>query len=118
MKEGTTVKKGIEVYSVPAYSERCKVISRLRRLAKVPYGSQRFLVERCLGLVYDQNYFVGSAYTSESISHLADLMESQHERTCHMVDNGVELCCSKCDRRHDYDDEPQFCMGCGAKVTE
>lgn len=39
------------------------------------------------------------------------------ERTCRMVDNGVELCCSECDRRHDYDDEPQFCMGCGAKVV-
>ncbi len=34
-----------------------------------------------------------------------------------MLDNGVELCCSECDRRHDYDDEPQFCMGCGAKVV-
>lgn len=40
-----------------------------------------------------------------------------HERTCRMVDNGVEFCCSECDRRHDYDDEPQFCMGCGAKVV-
>lgn len=32
--------------------------------------------------------------------------------------NGVELCCSECDCRRDYDDEPQFCMGCGAKVVE
>lgn len=40
------------------------------------------------------------------------------ERTCHMVDNGVELCCSECDWRHDYEDEPRFCMGCGAKVTD
>lgn len=39
------------------------------------------------------------------------------ERTCHMIDNGAEFCCSECDRRHDYDDEPQFCMGCGAKVV-
>lgn len=40
------------------------------------------------------------------------------ERTCRMIDNGAELCCSECDCRHDYDDEPQFCMGCGAKVVE
>lgn len=40
------------------------------------------------------------------------------ERTCRMIDNGAEFCCSKCDRRHDYDDEPRFCMGCGAKVVE
>lgn len=39
-------------------------------------------------------------------------------RTCRMVDNGVELCCSECDRRHSYDDEPEFCMGCGARVVE
>lgn len=49
---------------------------------------------------------------------LADLIEPEPERTCRMVDNGVELCCSECDRRHGYDDEPQFCMGCGAKVVE
>lgn len=38
-------------------------------------------------------------------------------RTCRMVDNGVELCCSECDCRHSYDDEPKFCMGCGARVV-
>ena len=38
-------------------------------------------------------------------------------RTCLMIDNGVELCCSECDRRHSYDDEPRFCMGCGARVV-
>ncbi len=48
---------------------------------------------------------------------LADLIEPEPERTCRMIDNGVELCCSVCDRRHGYDDEPDFCMGCGAKVV-
>lgn len=38
-------------------------------------------------------------------------------RTCRMVDNGAELCCSECDCRHSYDDEPKFCMGCGARVV-
>lgn len=49
---------------------------------------------------------------------LADLIEPEPERTCQMVDNGCELCCSECDRRHEYDDEPEYCMGCGAKVVE
>lgn len=35
-----------------------------------------------------------------------------------MIDNGVEPCCSECDCRHSYDDEPKFCMGCGARVVE
>lgn len=48
---------------------------------------------------------------------LADLIEPEPELTCRMIDNGVELCCSVCDRRHGYDDEPDFCMGCGAKVV-
>lgn len=39
------------------------------------------------------------------------------ERTCHMVDNGCELCCSECDGRHDYDDEPNYCHNCGARVV-
>ena len=38
------------------------------------------------------------------------------ERTCRMVDNGCELCCSGCDCRHDYDDEPNYCHNCGARV--
>ncbi len=40
------------------------------------------------------------------------------ERTCHMVDNGCELCCSECDCRHDYDDEPNYCHNCGARVVD
>ena len=38
------------------------------------------------------------------------------ERTCHMIDNGCELCCSECDTRHEYDLEPNYCLNCGAKV--
>lgn len=54
----------------------------------------------------------------ETLSALADLIEPEPERTCRMVDNGAELCCSECDCRHSYDDEPKFCMGCGARVVE
>lgn len=54
----------------------------------------------------------------ETLSALADLIELEPERTCRMIDNGAELCCSECDCRHSYDDEPKFCMGCGARVVE
>lgn len=54
----------------------------------------------------------------ETLLALADLIEPEPERTCRMIDNGVELCCSECDCRHSYDDEPKFCMGCGARVVE
>lgn len=40
------------------------------------------------------------------------------ERTCRMIDNGAEPCCPECDCRHPYDDEPKFCMRCGARVVE
>lgn len=54
---------------------------------------------------------------AELINRLADLIEPE-ERTCGMIDNGVELCCSECDGRHSYDDEPDYCMRCGAKVVD
>lgn len=54
----------------------------------------------------------------ETLSALAGLIEPEPGRTCRMVDNGAELCCSECDCRHSYDDEPKFCMGCGARVVE
>lgn len=51
-------------------------------------------------------------------ARLAELIEPEPERTCRMIDNGAEFCCSECDWRHDYDDEPWFCAGCGAKVIQ
>lgn len=47
-----------------------------------------------------------------------DAWNRRAERTCHMVDNGCELCCSECDYRCGYDDEPNYCPGCGTRVVE
>lgn len=55
---------------------------------------------------------------NEFFYRLSSLIEPEPERTCHMIDNGCELCCSECDRRHQYDDDPNYCMGCGAKVVD
>ncbi|WP_417231221.1 hypothetical protein [Thermophilibacter sp.] len=49
--------------------------------------------------------------------HMAERWNRRAERTCRMVDNGCELCCSECDCRHDYDDEPNYCHNCGARVV-
>jgi hypothetical protein len=38
-------------------------------------------------------------------------------RTCHMIGSGAESCRSECGWRHDYDDGPPFCAGCGAKAV-
>lgn len=41
----------------------------------------------------------------------------REDMTCRMIDNGCELCCSQCDKRHSYDDDPNYCHNCGAKVV-
>lgn len=101
---------------MPTNDERRKVAKKLRELNADDFGDGEFYdcaeVEITLGLLTDG----GARYGVAGVRHLADLIEPE-ERTCRMVDNGVELCCSECDRRHGYDDEPQFCMGCGAKVV-
>lgn len=60
--------------------------------------------------------YVDGTCSAYDVEKLADLIEHVPERTCRMIDNGAELCCSECDWRHDYNDEPKFCAGCGAKV--
>lgn len=46
------------------------------------------------------------------------LWNRRAERTCRMIDNGCELCCSECDGRHEYEEEPNYCSNCGAKVVD
>lgn len=78
-------------------------VSEFKESAIVPFLD-------CLG--------VGYLNWREVLDSLADLIEPEPERTCRMIDNGCELCCSLCDTRHGYDDEPNYCMGCGAKVVD
>lgn len=60
----------------------------------------------------------GKDEIDDAARFIAALIEPEPERTCRMIDNGCELCCSECDRRHQYDDEPNYCMGCGARVVD
>lgn len=77
-------------------------------------SKKKYQVPKYLLTAWEIRHFPGFPYT-----HTREWFEAHEyqERTCRMVDNGAELCCSECDRRHDYDDEPRFCMGCGAKVV-
>lgn len=44
-------------------------------------------------------------------------MKYRPEQTCHLIDNGDELCCSVCDCRYDSYELP-YCGGCGSKVVK
>lgn len=97
---------------MPTNDERREVAARLRRLSGHREVDKEF-VHEALGLYMGECV---DGYDPVSVSELADLIEPE-ERTCRMIDNGVELCCSECDGRHAYDDEPNYCMRCGAKVV-
>lgn len=117
---------------MPTNDERREVAARLRELPINMYEVEARLEAKNLGtFCHDQTDYLlihkvllGCLPAElmhpcdyEELHHrLADLIEPE-ERTCHMVDNGVELCCSECDGRHSYDDEPDYCMQCGAKVV-
>lgn len=97
---------------MPTNDERREIAARLRRLSGHREVDKEF-VHEALGLYMGECV---DGYDPVSVSELADLIEPE-ERTCRMIDNGVELCCSECDGRHAYDDEPNYCMRCGAKVV-
>ena len=97
--------------------ERRDVAASLRASANV--GGARTLkreLAKALGIQLDRYTPEGSH--TKILRGLADLIEPVPERTCRMIDNGAEFCCSECDWRHNYDDEPLFCAGCGAKVVQ
>ena len=98
--------------------EKCReIVGNLRYCAEMCHGVGVLYsdVLNALDIHCGDTDGVSSAY---DVEHLADLIEPVPERTCRMIDNGAELCCSECDWRHDYDDEPKFCAGCGALITD
>ena len=99
---------------------RREVARNLRKLVRLSGSGSCHATSICnaLGLIDENRYAPSAYYCGDGVMHLADLIEPESERTCRMIDNGCELCCSLCDTRHDYDDEPNYCMGCGAKVVE
>lgn len=101
---------------MPTNEERREVAARLRGYEEdglCCYGEAYDALCEACGCGWDQDW-----QDMDLNYRLADLIEPEPERTCRMIDNGVEFCCSECDARHDYNDEPDYCMGCGAKVVE
>ena len=107
---------------MPTDSERRKVAARLREYIdwRNRFSGDPVIERLCRATGISFNPGTPIDYQTECalVKRLADLIEPEPKRTCHMIDNGVELCCSECDYRHSYDDEPKFCMGCGARVVE
>lgn len=102
----------------PSRQERSEIAARLRNRRREMESEKPPADPIFAAFVYLTNVMgavrVGGG--GNLFNRLADLIEPE-ERTCRMVDNGVELCCSECDGRHSYDDEPDYCMRCGAKVV-
>ena len=87
---------------MPTNDERREVAAGLRRLAERYDGVVSDLVDVHLGLVPDERFIARSVYTSENVSHLADLIEPEPERTCHPV----------------IEDETGVCPNCGRRIVE
>lgn len=102
----------------PSRQERSEIAARLRNRRREMESEKPPANPIFAAFVYLTNVMgavrVGGG--GNLFNRLADLIEPE-ERTCRMIDNGVELCCSECDGRHSYDDEPDYCMRCGAKVV-
>lgn len=102
----------------PSRQERSEIAARLRNRRREMESEKPPADPIFAAFVYLTNVMgavrVGGG--GNLFNRLADLIEPE-ERTCRMIDNGVELCCSECDGRHSYDDEPDYCMRCGAKVV-
>lgn len=104
--------------------ERRETAAKLRRLAKQHDGVVSDLVGKHLGLVPDDRYIARSVYTSDSVSHLADLIDRQTCRTVEcVVDHGSRswgMRCTACGKEFEHM-KPGFgwryCPGCGRAVV-
>ena len=115
--------------------ERREVAERLREDASCSESSPREVVESYLGIEYDGEDVLEESYKSESLLHLADLIDP----TCSMdaIDTGemadYDCCehimyCRNCDAEFGYvlysedgdvdmDYKPKFCPNCGSRVV-
>lgn len=101
---------------MPTNEESREIAARLRYVGEhgaPEWATTACCIAECIG---EDDYPIWES-SAPLFGKLADLIDHEPERTCRMIDNGCELCCSLCDTRHDYDDQPNYCMGCGAKVV-
>ena len=108
----------------PTSDERREVAERLRENASCSESSPRDVVESYLGIEYDGADVLEESYTSESLLHIADLIDPTC-RNGYSSLNDRSFLCSKCgyeaftygDSYCDPDDFA-FCPNCGARVTD
>ena len=110
--------------------ERHEVAERLREDAGCSEGSPREVVESYLGLEYDGEDVLEESYKSESLLHLADLIDP----TCHdtLPATWDTFECSECGTQwavspvyigpdgtteHDME-KPSYCPNCGARLVD
>lgn len=114
----------------PTSDERREVAARLREDASCSESSPRDVVESYLGIEYDGADVLEESYTSESLLHIADLIDP----TCKVMEvpDNDELkirvvsgfMCKRCGHEdiveRDCDgsaEPPRFCPHCGARVV-
>ena len=103
--------------------ERHEVAARLREDASCSESSPREVVESYLGLEYDGEDVLEESYKSESLLHIADLIDP----TCHIaLDDlasqqcmGPMLSCDRCQAAFPEINSPYaYCPNCGARVVD
>lgn len=100
----------------PTSDERREVAERLRENASCSENSPRFVVESYLGIEYDGTDVLEESYRSESLLHLADLIDP----TCHkVIPSEIEgyVFCSNCGAEIGEYGVPNYCHNCGARVV-
>ena len=96
--------------------ERREVAARLREDASCSESSPRDVVESYLGIEYDGADVLEESYTSESLLHIADLIDP----TCRVVipnEMNGECFCSECGALLGEYGYTAYCPCCGARVT-
>ena len=72
----------------------------------------------CGAMVMSDSADDGGRSAAERWNARASEEDRRTVRTCRLIDNGAELCCSNCDCRYGYGEYVAFCRNCGRKVEE
>lgn len=101
---------------MPTSEERREVAARLREDAGCSESSPREVVERYIGVEYDGEDVLEESYTSESLLHLADLIEPEKEDTDEDSQYRGTSLCSVCGEL--LISQFRYCPHCGARVVD
>jgi hypothetical protein len=108
---------------MPTNDERREVARRLRWLTMAYKDVFGVYVLNAIGLDFTNSR--GTYCSNDSVRRLADLIEPEPERTCHMERASgyfntkvITWFCSECGSPIYNDVEPSFCLYCGARVID